>query len=106
MRNFAVVMVVLALACSKESDGEKLQKSVVSWKATLQIVADASLKNEVRKGFALKTIEAAVEDLESQSAQVPSKPAEQLIGAAAKLRQALERDDRLAVTKARDELAR
>jgi len=99
-------MVVLTLACSKESDAEKLQKSVISWKATLQIVADASLKKEVHKGFAIKTIEAAVDDLESESAKVSSKPAEHLIGAAAKLRQAIERDDRGAIAEARDELGR
>jgi hypothetical protein len=105
MRRY-LVFFLLALACNKQDGAEKLQKSIVSWKATLQIVADARLKNEVRDGFALKTIEAAVEDLEGQSAKVSSKPAEYLIAVAAALRQAIERDDRAAIAKARGELAR
>ena len=101
-----LVFLLLALACNQQDDAEKLQKSIVSWRATLQLVADARLKNEVREGFALKTIEAAVEDLEGQSAKVSSKPAERLIAVAADLRQAIERDDSVAIAKARGELAR
>ena len=106
MRSFIVVMTLLALACSKQSDAEKLQKSITSWRATLQLVADARLKNEVRKGFALKTVEEAVDDLEGQTAKTTNEHAAHLIGAAAKLRQAIEADDRTAIAKARDELAR
>jgi hypothetical protein len=104
MRRTWVVAILLALACSKQNDAEKLEKSVVSWKATLQIIADARLKNEVRDGFALKTIDEAVDDLEGQSSKTTSKRAEQLIGIAAKLRQAIEADDRAAIAKARSEL--
>jgi hypothetical protein len=106
MRRLSVVLILLALACSKQDDSEKLQKSITSWKATLQLVADARLKNEVREGFAIKTVDEAVEDLEGQSAKTTSKSAEQLIGVVAKLRQAIEADDRGAITEARGELAR
>jgi hypothetical protein len=105
MRRLCAVAILLALACNKQDDSEKLQKSITSWKATLQIVADARLKNEVREGFAIKTIDEAVEDLEGQSAKTTSKSAEQLIGVAAKLRQAIEADDRAAIARARGELA-
>ena len=106
MRRSLFALILLALACNKQDDDEKLQKSIVSWKATLQIVADARLKNEVREGFAVKTIDEAVEDLEGQTAKTTDKRAEQLIGIAAKLRQAIEADDRGAIEKARGELAR
>jgi hypothetical protein len=101
-----VSFLLLALACNKQDDAEKLEKSISSWKATLQIVADARLKNEVREGFALKTIDEAVEDLEGQSAKTTNKRAEELVGVAAKLRQAVEADDRGAIAKARGELVR
>jgi hypothetical protein len=104
MRRFCIMSILLALACSKQNDAEKLEKSVVSWKATLQIVADARLNNEVRDGFALKTIDEAVDDLEGQSSKTTNKRAEQLIGIAAKLRQAIEADDRTAIAQARSEL--
>lgn len=104
MRHLCIVLILLALACSKQDDAEKLQKSVVSWKATLQIVADARLKDEVRDGFALKTIDETVDDLEGQSSKTTNKSAEQLIGIAAKLRQAIERDDKATISKLRGEL--
>jgi hypothetical protein len=104
VRRPLVALVLLALACNKQDDDEKLQKSIVSWKATLQIVADARLKDEVREGFALKTIDEAVEDLEAQSSKTTSKSAEELIGLAAKLRQAVERDDKNTIAKLRGEL--
>ncbi|HEV7427788.1 MAG TPA: hypothetical protein VGQ46_15610 [Thermoanaerobaculia bacterium] len=104
MRSLCLPLILLALACNKESDDEKLRKSIVSWNATLQIVADARLNNEVRDGFALKTIDEAVDDLES--AKTTSKSAEQLIGIAAKLREAIERGDRAAIAQVRQELAR
>ena len=106
MRNFAVAILLLALACSKQDDAEKLRKSVDSWSATLQLVADARLKNEVRKGFALKTIEEAVDDLEGQTAKTTNDRAARLIGVAAKLRQAIKADDRVAIANARGELVR
>ena len=102
----AAPAILLTLACSKQSAAEKLQKSIVSWKETLKIVADAKLKNDVRKGFALKTIEEAVDDLEGQTAKTTNDDAAHLIGTAAKLREAIERDDRRAIAEARDELAR
>jgi hypothetical protein len=102
----AAAAVLLTLACNKQSDAQKLQKSIDSWKATLQIVADAKLKNDVRKGFALKTIEAAVDDLEGQTAKTTNDGAARLIGVATKLREAIERDDRGAIAEARDELTR
>jgi hypothetical protein len=104
MRSVWVISIALVLACSKQNDADKLEKSIVSWKATLQIVADARLKNEVRDGFALKTIDEAVDDLESQSSKTTNRRAEQLIGIAAKLRQAIEADDRVAIANARGEL--
>ena len=97
---------LLTLACSKQDDAEKLRKSITSWKATLLIVADARMKNEVRKGFAVKTIDEAVDDLEGQAAKTTSKSAEELVGIAAKLRQAVERDDRAAIAQAKGDLAR
>jgi len=106
MRRLCVVLIVLSLACSKQNDDDKLRKSVISWKATLRIVADARLKKEVRDGFALKTVEEAVEDLESQTAKTTSKDAERLIGTAATLRQGIERHDTAAIATARGELAR
>src|SRR4051812_13583672 len=106
MRRLCAVAILLTLACGKQTDEEKLQKSIVSWQATLQIVADSKLKNEIRDGFALKTIEEAVDDLKTQSAKVSSKPAEHLIGTAARLRQAIERGDQAAIAEARDELTR
>ncbi|HEV7485995.1 MAG TPA: hypothetical protein VGQ65_09955 [Thermoanaerobaculia bacterium] len=104
MRRSLFVLILLALACAKQDDAKKLQKSVLSWKATLQIVADARQKNEVRDGFALKTIDEAVDDLEGQSSKTTNKSAEQLIGIAARLRQAIESDDKAAISKLRGEL--
>jgi hypothetical protein len=106
MRRLCAAAILLTLACSKQSDAEKLQKSVTSWKATLQIVADAKLRNEVRKGFALKTIEEAVDDLEGQTAKTTNEHAARFIGVVAKLRQAIERDDPKAIAAAKDELSR
>jgi hypothetical protein len=106
MRSVVAVTLLLAIACNKQDDAEKLQKSIGSWKATLQLVAEARLKNEVRNGFALKTIDEAVEDLEGQSSKATNKSAEELIGIAAKLRQAIERDDKSAIANVRGELAR
>jgi len=106
VRRSLVALLLLAIACSKQDDDEKLQKSIVSWKATLQIVADAHLKNEVHDGFALKTIDEAVEDLEGQSSNPTNKHAEQLIGIAVKLRQAVESHDKFAIANVRGELAR
>jgi len=106
MRSLVAMTILLAVACSKQDDAEKLQKSIVSWKATLQIVADARLKNEIRDGFALKTIDEAVDDLEGQSSKTTNKRAEELISIAAKLRQAIERDDKSAIANVRGELAR
>jgi hypothetical protein len=106
MRRLCVVALLLALACNKQDDAEKLEKSITSWKATLEIVADARLKNEIREGFALKTIDEAIEDLEAQTAKTTNKRAEQLVGVAAKLRQAIEANDKGAIAKARGELAR
>jgi hypothetical protein len=104
MRRLSTVAILLALACGKDTDDEKLRKSIVSWNATLQIVADARLKNEIRDGFAVKTIAEAVDDLESQSWKTTSKRAERLIAIAVKLRDAIEADDRAAIVKARGEL--
>src|SRR3954447_636696 len=106
MRRLCAVLILLSLACSKQNDDDKLRKSVDSWTATLQLVADARLNNEVRDGFVLNTIDEAVDDLEGQSAKTTNKRAEHLIGIAAKLRQAVERDDRAAIAQARGELAR
>jgi hypothetical protein len=106
MRRFCVIATLLVLACGKQNDDEKLQKSVVSWKASLQLVAAARLKNEIRKGFALKTIDEAVDDLERQSVKPTSKRAEQLIGLAAQLRQAVEHDDTAVLSRLERELAR
>jgi hypothetical protein len=106
MRSLFLALLLLTLACNKESDDEKLRKSIVSWNATLQIVADARLKNEIRDGFALKTIDEAVDDLDSQSSKTTNKRAEQLIGVAAKLRDAIQRGDRGAIAQVSHELAR
>jgi len=106
MRRICAVLILLTLACSKQDDDEKLQKSIVSWKATLQIVAEAKLKNEVRKGFALKTIEEAVDDLEGKTAKTTNERAARLIGLAGELRQAIEGDDPGRIANVKDELAR
>jgi hypothetical protein len=106
MRSLVAVTILLTLACNKQDDAEKLQKSITSWKATLQMVADARLKDEVREGFAIKTIDEAVDDLEGQTAKTTSKSVDELIGNAAKLRQAIERNDKSAIANVRGELAR
>jgi len=109
-RHLVIILVIALVACGKQDDAETLNKSVDSWSATLQFVADARLRNEVRSGFALKTIEAAVEELSSGTAK-PGLPrsitvrAEKVIGAAANLRQSVESDDRAGIAKARNELA-
>jgi len=111
MRRHLVIFFVLALAaCGKQDDAETLKKSADSWSATLQLVADARLRGEVRSGFALKTIEAAVEELSSETAK-PGLPrsatirAEKIIGIAANLKTAVESDDRAGMAKSRGALA-
>jgi|GEM_PF-976073 len=111
MRRHLVIIFVLALAaCGKQDDGEKLKKSVDSWSATLQFVADARLRDEVGSGFARKTTEAAVEELSGETAK-PGLPrsitvrAEKVIGIAANLQTAVESDDRAAIARSRRELA-
>jgi hypothetical protein len=99
-------LLLIALACARQDDPETLRKSIVSWKATLRIVADARLKDRVGDGFALKTIDEAVDDLESQSSKTPDRRAAQLIGQAGRLRRAIERNDKAAMAIAGDELAR
>src|SRR2546430_6180295 len=106
MRRICAVITPLPLACNKQDDNENPRKSIVSWTATLQIVAEAKLKNDVRDGFALKTIEEAVDDLEGKTAKTTNERAARLIGLAGKLRQAIERHDRAAIANVRDELAR
>ena len=92
MRRSAVLFIALALAgCSKQDDAERLDKAIVSWSATLQLVAGARLGNTVRVGFAVKTADAAIEDLSAQM-NSPSLPksialrAERVIEIAATLR--------------------
>jgi hypothetical protein len=110
MRHLVIILAIALAACGKQDDGEKLKKSVDSWSATLQLVADARLRNEVRTGFALKTIEAAVEELSRETAK-PGLPrpitvrAEKVIGIAANLQTAVESDDRAGIAKSRRELA-
>jgi hypothetical protein len=111
MRRHLVVILVIALsACGKQDDAEKLKKSVDSWSATLQLVADARLRDEVRSGFALKTTEAAIEEQSGEAAK-PGLPrsltirAEKVIGVAASLRQSIESDDRAGIANARLDLA-
>ncbi|MDP9359925.1 MAG: hypothetical protein M3P29_00585 [Acidobacteriota bacterium] len=113
MRRSIVFFLALALAlaaCAKQDDAEKLAKAIVSWSSTLQLVADARLGNDVRVGYAVKTVDAAIEDLSSQAA-APSLPksltsrAERLIGIGGNLRRALESDDRAGIARARRELA-
>jgi hypothetical protein len=110
MRHLVIILAIALAACGKRDDGEKLKKSVDSWSATLQLVADARLRNDVRSGFALKTIEAAVEELSSETVK-PRLPrpitvrAEKVIGIAANLHTAVESDDQTAIAKSRRELA-
>jgi hypothetical protein len=110
MRHLVIILAIALAACGKQDDGEKLKKSVDSWSATLQLVADARLRNDVRSGFALKTIEAAVEELSSEAAK-PGLPrpitvrAEKFIGIAANLHTAVESDAPTAIAKSRRELA-
>jgi hypothetical protein len=111
MRRWAIFPLLLALvACGKQDDAKKLQQAVTSWGATLQIVADARLRNEVRDAYALKTVEAAVDDVSGQAGN-PSLPrpvtlpAERVIAIAGRLRRALENDDRSGIANARAELA-
>lgn len=110
-RTFLVVILAIALAaCRTQDDAEKLTKATDSWSATLQFVADARLRDDVRSGFALKTIEAAVEELSADAAK-PGLPrsvtirAEKVIGIAANLQRFIETDDRAGIAKARRELA-
>jgi len=100
-----------SVACAKNDDAKKLGKSINSWRATLQLVADARLRNSIPKRLARVTIEEAVDDLSGRTAQ-PSIPrpvavrAERIIGIAAALHQAVENDDRAAIARARGELGR
>ena len=109
-RHLVVILAVALAACGKQDDAETLKKSADSWSATLQLVADARLRDDVRAGFARKTIEAAVEALSSEAAK-PGLPrstvvyAEKVIGIAAKLQTAVESDDRAGIAKSRHELA-
>jgi hypothetical protein len=110
MRQSVFLLVALTLAaCAKQDDAEKLEKAITSWSATLQLVADARLRNEVGAGFAAKTIDAAIEDLTKQTA-APSLPkertadAERVIGAAGALRRAIDSDDRAGIARARRDL--
>lgn len=111
MRRYLLALAVLMLAaCAKKDDEETLRKAVASWSTTLQFVADARLRDEVSSRFAVKTAEAAVEDLSSDAAK-PSLPrpltvrAERVIGVGAKLQTAFENDDRAAIAAARGVLA-
>lgn len=112
MRRSAVLFLALALAgCSKKDDAERLDKSIVSWSATLHLVAGARLGNTVRVGFAVKTADAAIEDLSAQM-NSPSLPksialrAERVIAVAATLRRDFEDDDRPAIARAQHELTK
>jgi GH15 family glucan-1,4-alpha-glucosidase len=104
-------LALVSVACAKQDDAEKLRKSADSWRATLQLVADARLRNTVPKRFARITIEEAIDDLSGQTAR-PSIPrlvavrAERIIGIAASLHDAVENDDRAAIARARGELGR
>jgi len=111
MRRCLILPLLLAVvACGKQDDGQKLQQAATSWRATLQIVAEARLRNEIRDGFALKAVDAAVDDLSGQAAK-PSLPrpvtleAERVIGIAGRLHRALENNDRSGIASARAELA-
>jgi hypothetical protein len=111
MRRQLIIVLALSLAaCGGHDDEEKLKKAIDSWSATLQLVADARLRNDVPRGFAIKTIEAAIEDLSAQAAK-PAIPralsvrAERIIGISASLRENMERDDRTAIANARRNLA-
>lgn len=108
-RHLVLLLAIVSAACAKQDDAEKLRKSVDSWSATLQLVADAWLRNEVPKRFALITIDEAVGDLSSQTAK-PSIPrpvterAERITGIAAALSNAVENDERAGVNRARGKL--
>jgi len=113
MRRHLLVFLIVAsaLGCAKQDDAEKLRKSVNSWRATLQLVADARLRDSIPKRLARVTIEEAVDDLSGRTAR-PSIPrpvavrAERIIGIAASLHDAVEHDDRDAIARARGELGR
>lgn len=103
-------LTVTLTACASPDAAGKLENAVTSWRATLQLVAEARLKNETGAGFALKTIDAAIEDLSSQtSASALPKElvvrAERVIGAAGELRRAIGSDDRVGIVRARRALA-
>ncbi len=110
-RHLVLLLVIASVACAKQDDAEKLRKSADSWRATLQLVADARLHDTMPKRFARITIEEAVDDLTGRTAR-PSIPrpvavrAERIIGIAATLHDAVENDDRAAIARARGELAR
>jgi hypothetical protein len=111
MRPLIVLLLALSFAgCSKQDSPDKVAKSIDSWRATLQFVADARLAGKVGTGFATKTTEAAIEELTKQSA-APSLPraltvrAEKVIGAAGALRRAVESDDAAGIIRARRALA-
>jgi hypothetical protein len=111
MRQSVFLFLALTLAaCAQQDDAENLEKAVTSWSATLRFVADARLKNEVGAGFATKTIDAAIEELSTQTA-APSLPkeltarAERVIGAAGALRRAIESGDGAGVARARHDLS-
>jgi hypothetical protein len=108
-RSVFLVLTLILAACAKQDDADKLEKAITSWSATLQLVADARLKNEVGAGFATKTTDAAIEEL-SKEAAAPSLPkeltakAEKVIGAAGALRRATESGDAAGFARARRDL--
>jgi hypothetical protein len=111
MRRCLIALVLVGLAgCAKKDDADKLKDALKSWSATLQFVADARLRDEVRAKFGVKTAAAAVEELSGDAAK-PSLPrpltirAERVIGIGAKLQDAFEKDDRAGIAAARRELA-
>jgi len=110
MRRSVVLFIALALAgCSKQDDAARLDKALVSWSATLQLVAGARLGNAVRVGYAVKTVDAAIEDLSTKAAsslpQSITARAERVIAIASALRRDFEYDDRPAIARAQRELA-
>jgi hypothetical protein len=109
VRRLLFFLAILIAACGKQDDSEKLQKSVVSWSATLQLVADARLRNEVSAGYARATIEEAIDDLSGETAK-PSIPrsltirAERVIALGADLQEAIDNDNQAAIARAKHQL--
>jgi hypothetical protein len=86
MRRALAILVLIAVACSKQPDAEKVSKTIDSWSADIGLVSHALQAHKVSKQYAKQVGEVAEEELSKQ--KVPpelAKKAHAVIEAAKKL---------------------